>query len=75
MNNAANPTQTETVEIIKGQNRRWTLCRAAFGRKPEGWEFINWIQGKWREWDVDHGTRDHSIEEHAAFDAWLEVAR
>lgn len=27
-------------------NPRWEACRAALGREPEGWEFINWIASR-----------------------------
>ena len=67
-----NATTTPRVKIRSGENRRWSLCREALDREPKGWEFIIWIQERWREWDPKHGSRNHSETEHAEFDTWLE---
>lgn len=51
------------------ENPRWTACRAALGREPEGWEFINWIQARWREFMADRPGFRHQWQ--AEFDEWL----
>lgn len=53
------------------ENPRWTVCRAALGREPEGWEFIVWIDARWVEFM--RGRPGARGQWHKEFDEWLKT--
>jgi len=49
--------ETTITLIPETENPRWTLCRAAFGREPEGYEFSLWIDARWRDFAQHIGAQ------------------
>lgn len=39
------------------ENPRWTRCRHAIGREPQGWEFMVWMGWCWSEFRAHMGVR------------------
>ena len=64
---------TLELTLLKTENSRWTVCRAALGREPRGGLFMRWITTRWEEFaaalGVDQRTASHRQEQ---FDRWLQ---
>lgn len=60
-------------------NPRYLAWCRAIGMEPGAkdrpmWEFMAWIQDRWREWERINGRKPHGgldVADHEAFDAWL----
>jgi hypothetical protein len=49
------------VNLVEGENPRWTACRVALGREFKVWEFLNWNRARWVEFATEvHGYRPRS---------------
>ncbi len=54
----------------KDENPRWTCCREALGREPKAWEFMIWVQQRWRDYAAHLGVEARGGEASRTIASW-----
>jgi hypothetical protein len=58
------------IALTPTENPRWTICRAALGKEPEGYKFSLWIDARWQDF-AKHIGAEHNSGEMASTDVFI----